>query len=108
MAPRPILSALLSLALLAAACEAEPSLSYEVPMIFLMGRSDLHTPYASSRAHYDRTEAPLKRFVTFERSVHFVILEDPGRFLMTLVNEVLPLAGGAKEFAVIPDPGRRR
>lgn len=88
--------------------EAPPSFEYEVPMIYLMGRYDLHTPYASARAHFDLIEAPLKRFVTFERSAHFVMLEEPGRFLVTLVDEVLPLAGGARDFEPHPDPIRRR
>ena len=84
------------------------SYRYPVPMFFLMGRYDLHTPYASAKAHFDRIEAPRKRFVTFERSAHLVMFEEPGRFLVTLVNEVLPLAGGAKAFEVIPEPRPRR
>ena len=80
---------------------------FEVPMLFVMGRYDLHTPYESARAYFDRLEAPVKRFITFERSAHFVMLEEPGRFLLTLVNEVLPLAGGAPPFRVIPEPMRR-
>jgi proline iminopeptidase len=88
--------------------DAAPSLTYQVPMIFLMGRYDLHTPFASARAHFDRIVAPGKQFITFERSAHFVMLEEPGRFLLTLVNEVLPLAGGAKTFDVITEPTRRR
>jgi pimeloyl-ACP methyl ester carboxylesterase len=87
---------------------AAPSFRYQVPMFFLMGRYDLHTPYASSKALFDRIEAPSKRFVTYERSAHFVMLEEPGRFLLTLVNDVLPLAGGVKDFRVIPEPQRRQ
>ena len=85
-----------------------PSYRYPVPMVFLMGRYDLYTPYAAAKAHFDRIEAPRKRFVTFERSAHLVMFEEPGKFLMTLVNEVLPLAGGARSFEVIPDPLPRR
>ena len=80
---------------------------FAVPMVFLMGRYDLHTPYESARALFDQLEAPHKRFVTFERSAHFVMLEEPGRFLLTLVQEVLPLAGGAAAFDVSPEPRRR-
>lgn len=87
---------------------AAASDAYEVPMIFLMGRYDLHTPYASARAHFERITAPKKRFITFERSAHFVMLEEPGRFLLTLINEVLPLAGGARSFDIIPEPQRRQ
>jgi proline iminopeptidase len=90
-----------------AASRGTPSARYDVPMLFLMGRYDLHTPFASARAHFDRIEAPHKRFITFERSAHFVMLEEPGRFLLTLVQEVLPLAGGAAAFEVQPEPRRR-
>jgi pimeloyl-ACP methyl ester carboxylesterase len=86
---------------------AAPTLRYQVPMLFLMGRYDLHTPYASAKALFDRIEAPRKRFITFERSAHFVMVEEPGRFLLTLVNEVLPLAGGARTFDVREVPIRR-
>ena len=71
---------------------------FEVPIIFMMGRYDLHTPYFSAKKYFDRIDAPRKRFITFERSSHFVMFEEPGRFLVTLVNEVLPLTGEAATF----------
>ena len=40
------------------------------PVVILMGRYDLHTPYSGARAYFDRISAPHKRFVTFERSAH--------------------------------------
>lgn len=81
---------------------------FPVPVVFLMGRYDLHTPYTAARTYFDRIEAPRKTFVTFERSAHMIMFEEPGRFLMALVTEVLPLAGGAKAFTPQPDPTRRR
>ena len=80
---------------------------FPVPVVFLMGRYDLHTAYASAEDHFRRIEAPRKTFVTFERSSHVIMLEEPGRLLLTLVNEVLPLAGGAAEFEIRPDPVRQ-
>ena len=80
---------------------------FPVPVVFLMGRYDLHTPYPTARAYFDRIEAPSKKFVTFERASHMIPFEEPGRFLLTLVNDVLPLAGGAKDFEPQPDPIRR-
>lgn len=65
----------------------------KVPVIFMMGRHDLHTPYQPSKNYFDNITAPLKKFYTFERSAHFPMLEEPGRFLVTLVTDVLPLAG---------------
>ena len=74
-------------------------LGYEVPVVMLHGRFDLHTPYESALDYFNRIDAPHKRFVTFERSSHMIMFEEPGRMLMTLVNEVLPLAGGPWESA---------
>ncbi len=71
---------------------------FEVPVVILHGRFDLHTPYESARDHFDLIEAPRKRFVTFERSSHMIMFEEPGRLLMALVEEVLPLAGGSASF----------
>jgi pimeloyl-ACP methyl ester carboxylesterase len=80
---------------------------FDTPVVFLMGRYDLHTPYAKAKEYFDFIEAPTKKFVTFERSAHFMMYEEPGRFLLTLIQEVLPLAGPAKPFRVIEDPAQR-
>jgi len=85
--------------------EGDPKLArFPVPVVFMMGRYDLHTPYGSAKAFFDRIEAPSKKFVSFERSSHMIMFEEPGRFLMTLVNDVLPLAGGERSFDPQPDP----
>jgi len=72
---------------------------FEVPVVILGGRYDLMTTFAGARAYFEQVQAPRKEFITFERSAHFVMFEEPGRFLLTLVNVVLPLAGGAPPFA---------
>ncbi len=66
--------------------------TFKIPVIFLMGRHDLHTPHDHARAYFDKLSAPIKKFCTFEQSGHFPMLEEPGRFLVYLVNEILPLA----------------
>lgn len=70
----------------------------QVPVLVLGGRYDLMTTYGGARRWFDRLRAPSKKFITFERSAHFIMFEEPGRFLLTLVREVLPLAGGSPEF----------
>jgi pimeloyl-ACP methyl ester carboxylesterase len=75
---------------------------FSVPVILLMGRYDLHTPYEAAKVWFDRISAPQKKFITFERSSHFLMFEEPGRFLMTLVNEVLPLTGEGATFTRLP------
>ncbi len=79
---------------------------FDVPMIFLQGRYDLFTPFAIARAWADSIQAPVKKFITFERGAHFLMFEEPGRFLMTLVGEVLPLTHEATYFPVGADAPR--
>lgn len=74
-------------------------LTFMVPVYFIMGRYDLHTPYETSKVYFDKLKAPKKKFFTFERSAHFPMMEEPGRFLVTLVNEILPLAGNVPSYA---------
>ena len=73
-----------------------------LPVLFLMGRHDLHTPYAPAKELFDRIQAPGKKFITFERSAHFPMFEESGRFLLTLVEEVLPLTGEPVRFTRDP------
>jgi len=76
------------------------AIDFKVPIVFIMGRYDLHTPYVSAEEYFQQIHAPLKKFITFERSSHFVMFEEPGRFLVTLVNDVLPLTGAPVMFKV--------
>lgn len=64
-----------------------------------MRRSDLHTPYKPAKVFFETIEAPHKRFITLERSAHVPMLEEPGLFLLTLIQEVLPLTEGRAAFA---------
>jgi proline iminopeptidase len=75
---------------------------FKIPMLFFMGRYDLHTPYETARRYYEKLRAPQKKFVSFERSAHFPMFEEPGRFLMALVQEVLPLTGPRVTFRPMP------
>jgi len=79
---------------------------FKVPVIVLQGRYDLYTPYAVARGWVPTLQAPLRKFITFERSAHYPMLEEPGRFLMTLVQQVLPLTGEATSFRLGPDAPR--
>jgi len=70
----------------------------QVPVVIFGGRYDLMTTYRAARAYFEKLKAPKKQFITFERSAHFIMFEEPGRFLLALVNVVLPLAGGSPGF----------
>lgn len=63
-----------------------------VPVVFMMGRHDLHTPYSAARIYFDSLSAPSKEFVTFENSAHVPFLEEPGRFFAALLRYVVPLS----------------
>lgn len=64
---------------------------FSIPVVFLMGKHDLQTPYAAALQYYARINAPVKKFISFENSAHMLFMEEPGKMLLTLVNEVLPL-----------------
>jgi proline iminopeptidase len=76
--------------------------TFNVPIIIMQGRYDLHTPYESAKQYFDSIHAPRKRFITFERSAHYPMFEESGRFLVTLVYEVLPLTTERATFRVLP------
>ncbi len=62
-----------------------------VPVVVIQGKHDLHTPYEPARAYVERLQAPRKSFVTLEWSAHVPMMEEPGRFLQVLLEQVLPL-----------------
>jgi pimeloyl-ACP methyl ester carboxylesterase len=62
------------------------------PLILFAGRYDYTTPVAPVKRWYDRLSAPGKRFVWFENSAHMMYEEEPGRVLVSLVRDALPIA----------------
>ncbi|ULQ57127.1 alpha/beta hydrolase [Flavihumibacter rivuli] len=81
---------------------ATSPMNFKVPIFILMGRYDLYTPYAKAKIYFDNLKAPSKKFITYERSAHFPMIEEPGRFLITLVNDIRPLAGKVKDYTIDP------
>jgi hypothetical protein len=52
-------------------------------------------------------KAPMKRFVWFEQSAHLPMTEEPGKFLLSLVHDVRPLAHeGARARSGLSERGR--
>lgn len=62
------------------------------PVFMFMGRYDQTTPSAPTARWLDAVAAPVKRAVWFEHSAHLAPIEEPGRTLVHLVEDVLPLA----------------
>jgi pimeloyl-ACP methyl ester carboxylesterase len=66
--------------------------TFHCPVILFNGRHDTTTPADVAAGWFARVEAPEKRLVWFENSAHMMEVEEPGRVLVHLVEDVLPLA----------------
>lgn len=75
-----------------AAIDFRPVTRLEVPVIFLLGRHDTTTPSGIAERWLSAVSAPAKKLVWFEDSAHLPIVEEPGKTLVTLVQDVRPLA----------------
>jgi len=62
------------------------------PVFMLLGRHDLTTPSSVIEPWLEKLQSPLKQLVWFEQSAHLAPHEEPGRFLMALVQQVRPAA----------------
>ncbi len=64
---------------------------FEIPVVIMQGRYDRGTSSQLVDEWYAKIDAPRKRLIWFEDSSHMVYEEEPGKMLVALVNEVLPL-----------------
>lgn len=60
-----------------------------LPVYFLHGQYDYTCAYPLARAYFDKLNAPLKGFYTFENSAHTPIFEEPEKALAILLEDVL-------------------
>ncbi|WP_375741881.1 alpha/beta hydrolase [Corallococcus interemptor] len=67
---------------------------FAVPVVFFHGRHDRTTSAQLLDAWFATVQAPSKKLVWFEDSAHMVHEEEPGKVLVHLVNDVLPLTRG--------------
>ncbi len=65
---------------------------FDCPIIIFNGRHDLATPPDVAADWFETVNAPTKKLVWFEQSAHMIQIEEPGRMLVHLVLDVLPLA----------------
>lgn len=66
--------------------------SFPIPVVMFLGRHDYTTPAQPTADWLGKVTAPSKQAVWFERSSHMIPWEEPGKFLMSLVQDVRPLA----------------
>lgn len=62
------------------------------PLILFSGRHDHNVSSAVGAEWFARVRAPVKHLVWFERSAHEVMIEEPGKTLLSLVQYARPLA----------------
>jgi pimeloyl-ACP methyl ester carboxylesterase len=65
---------------------------FRCPIVIFAGRHDETTSSIVVARWFPRVHAPFKKLIWFENSAHMVQIEEPGRVLMHLVEDVLPLA----------------
>lgn len=73
------------------------------PLIVLAGRHDRTVNSQVAHEWFERVQSPFKKFVWFEHSAHEIMMEEPGKLLVTLVQQARPLAARAGDVA----PGAR-
>ncbi len=67
--------------------QAVPAL--EIPVYFLEGVHDYTCSYTEAKAYFEKLDAPVKGFYTFDRSAHSPLFEEPERTLQILREDVL-------------------
>lgn len=73
--------------------------SFGCPVILFAGQHDYTTSHELAEQWFEKIQAPSKHLVLFADSAHMIMQEQPGRFLMHLVTDALPLAQTAGDAA---------
>ncbi|MGQ4660976.1 alpha/beta fold hydrolase [Lysobacter sp. F6437] len=74
----------------------------DTPLFLFLGRHDHNVSSALAAEWFETVKAPRKQLVWFEQSAHEVMIEEPGKTLVTLVREVRPIAERAGDVAPRP------
>jgi proline iminopeptidase len=74
------------------AVDLHDAIKFDVPVIIMQGRHDRGTSSALVAEWQATVKAPYKKLIWFEDSSHMVYEEEPGKLLVELASEVLPLA----------------
>ena len=75
------------------------------PVFIFAGRRDYQTPSEIAAAWHAKLEAPKKGLIWFEHSAHMMHIEQPGKLLLHLVQDVRPIAVKAGDAAPEDRPG---
>ena len=69
----------------------------DCPLIIFAGRHDTNVNSDVAAEWFAKVNAPAKSFVWFEDSSHIPMMEEPGKFLLSLVRYARPFAERAGE-----------
>lgn len=72
---------------------------FQVPIILFEGRHDFTTPSNVAEEWLSRVKAPKTKLVWFDNSSHMMLVEEPGKMLLHLVQDVRPIAVAAGDGA---------
>jgi pimeloyl-ACP methyl ester carboxylesterase len=72
--------------------DARDRVVFDVPIVQFLGRHDWTNPTSPVERWIADVTAPAKDVVWFENSAHLCMFEEPGKFVVSLVNLVLPHA----------------
>jgi pimeloyl-ACP methyl ester carboxylesterase len=61
----------------------------EIPVYFFHGIYDYTCSYPLAKEYFEKLQAPVKGFYTFENSAHSPMFEEPEKFRQTLIKDVL-------------------
>jgi len=61
----------------------------DLPVYFFEGIYDYTCSYTLAKAYFEKLQAPMKGFYTFEQSAHSPMFEEPESFIEIMVNDVL-------------------
>lgn len=71
--------------------DQKDDIKFDIPVIIMQGRHDRGTSSALVQEWQASVKAPYKKLIWFEESSHMVYEEEPGKLLVALATEVLPL-----------------
>lgn len=72
--------------------DARDQIVFDVPVLQFLGRHDWTAPTTPVERWFERVTALSKDVVWFENSAHLCMHEEPGKFIVSLVNLALPHA----------------
>lgn len=71
----------------------------DTPLFLFLGRHDHNVSSALAAEWFGTVKAPQKQLIWFEQSAHEVMNEEPGKTLISLVQQVRPIAERARDVA---------